>query len=91
MILRLPAEWGHQAVIGVLVQTLYFGLAYIAMKLGVSKVRNIEKPAWQATASVFVFAQHLLGLHPHDVDDAEGAGQQHAQDPGEVPHRASPI
>jgi drug/metabolite transporter (DMT)-like permease len=31
-----PVEWGHQVVIGILVQTLYFGLAYIAMKLGVS-------------------------------------------------------
>jgi drug/metabolite transporter (DMT)-like permease len=31
-----PAEWGHQVVIGILVQTLYFGLAYIAMRLGVS-------------------------------------------------------
>ena len=41
--------------------------------------------------SVFVPAQHFLGFHPHDVDDAEGAGQQHAQDPGEVPHRASRI
>ncbi len=33
---KSPAEWAHQAVIGLLVQTLYFGLAYIAMKLGVS-------------------------------------------------------
>jgi drug/metabolite transporter (DMT)-like permease len=33
---RSPVEWGHQAVIGVLVQTLYFGLAYLAMRLGVS-------------------------------------------------------
>jgi drug/metabolite transporter (DMT)-like permease len=30
------AAWGHQVVIGILVQTLYFGLAYIAMRLGVS-------------------------------------------------------
>lgn len=33
---RNPLEWTHQAVIGLLVQTLYFGLAYIAMRLGVS-------------------------------------------------------
>jgi len=33
---KSPVEWGHQVVIGILVQTLYFGLAYIAMKLGVS-------------------------------------------------------
>jgi drug/metabolite transporter (DMT)-like permease len=33
---RSSAEWGHQAVIGILVQTLYFGLAYLAMRLGVS-------------------------------------------------------
>jgi drug/metabolite transporter (DMT)-like permease len=33
---RSPVEWGHQAVIGILVQTLYFGLAYLAMRLGVS-------------------------------------------------------
>jgi len=33
---KSPVEWGHQAVIGILVQTLYFGLAYIAMRLGVS-------------------------------------------------------
>jgi drug/metabolite transporter (DMT)-like permease len=33
---RRPAEWGHQVVIGLLVQTLYFGLAYVAMRLGVS-------------------------------------------------------
>jgi drug/metabolite transporter (DMT)-like permease len=33
---RNAAEWGHLAVIGILVQTLYFGLAYVAMKLGVS-------------------------------------------------------
>lgn len=31
-----PMEWAHQGVIGILVQTLYFGLAYIAMRLGVS-------------------------------------------------------
>jgi drug/metabolite transporter (DMT)-like permease len=29
-------EWLHQGVIGILVQTLYFGLVYVAMKLGVS-------------------------------------------------------
>jgi drug/metabolite transporter (DMT)-like permease len=29
-------EWVHQGVIGILVQTVYFGLAYIAMRLGVS-------------------------------------------------------
>jgi len=33
---KSPVEWWHQVVIGILVQTLYFGLAYIAMKLGVS-------------------------------------------------------
>jgi drug/metabolite transporter (DMT)-like permease len=33
---KSPVEWGHQVAIGILVQTLYFGLAYIAMKLGVS-------------------------------------------------------
>ena len=33
---KRPAEWGHQAVIGILVQTLYFGLAYMAMRLGIS-------------------------------------------------------
>lgn len=33
---RRPTEWGHQVVIGILVQTLYFGLAYVAMRLGVS-------------------------------------------------------
>ncbi|MCU0561294.1 MAG: DMT family transporter [Desulfobacterales bacterium] len=33
---RRAAEWGHQVVIGLLVQTLYFGLVYIAMTLGVS-------------------------------------------------------
>jgi drug/metabolite transporter (DMT)-like permease len=33
---KSPLEWVHQAVIGILVQTIYFGLAYIAMKLGVS-------------------------------------------------------
>jgi drug/metabolite transporter (DMT)-like permease len=29
-------EWAHLAVIGILVQTLYFGLAYLAMRLGIS-------------------------------------------------------
>ena len=38
-----------------------------------------------------ILAQQLLGLHPHDVDDAEGAGQQYAQDPGEIPHMSSRI
>jgi drug/metabolite transporter (DMT)-like permease len=33
---KSPVEWWHQVAIGILVQTLYFGLAYIAMKLGVS-------------------------------------------------------
>ncbi|MFO7708031.1 MAG: DMT family transporter [Desulfobacterales bacterium] len=33
---RSPVEWGHQAVIGILVQIIYFGLAYVAMRLGVS-------------------------------------------------------
>lgn len=33
---RSPVEWLHQGVIGILVQTLYFGLVYVAMKLGVS-------------------------------------------------------
>jgi drug/metabolite transporter (DMT)-like permease len=33
---KSPVEWGHLAVIGILVQTLYFGLAYIAMRLGIS-------------------------------------------------------
>ena len=33
---KSPMEWAHQGVIGILVQTLYFGLAYIAMRLGVS-------------------------------------------------------
>lgn len=33
---RNPVEWLHQGVIGILVQTLYFGLVYVAMKLGVS-------------------------------------------------------
>ena len=33
---RSPVEWGHQMVIGILVQTLYFGLAYMAMRLGIS-------------------------------------------------------
>jgi drug/metabolite transporter (DMT)-like permease len=33
---RNPLEWLHQGVIGILVQTLYFGLVYVAMKLGVS-------------------------------------------------------
>ncbi len=33
---RSPAEWGHQVVIGILVQIIYFGLAYIAMRLGIS-------------------------------------------------------
>lgn len=31
-----PKEWAHLAVIGILVQTLYFGLAYLAMRLGIS-------------------------------------------------------
>jgi drug/metabolite transporter (DMT)-like permease len=33
---KSPVELGHLAVIGILVQTLYFGLAYIAMRLGIS-------------------------------------------------------
>jgi len=33
---RSLMEWRHQVVIGILVQILYFGLAYIAMRLGVS-------------------------------------------------------
>ena len=31
-----PMEWAHLAVIGILVQTIYFGLAYLAMRLGIS-------------------------------------------------------
>jgi drug/metabolite transporter (DMT)-like permease len=33
---RNPMEWAHLAVIGILVQTFYFGLAYLAMRLGIS-------------------------------------------------------
>jgi drug/metabolite transporter (DMT)-like permease len=33
---RSALEWVHLGVIGILVQTLYFGLAYIAMRLGIS-------------------------------------------------------
>jgi drug/metabolite transporter (DMT)-like permease len=33
---RHPVEWLHLGIIGILVQTLYFGLVYVAMKLGVS-------------------------------------------------------
>ena len=31
-----PMEWVHLAVVGILVQTIYFGLAYLAMRLGIS-------------------------------------------------------
>jgi hypothetical protein len=30
--------------------------------------------------------QHILGFHPHDIDDAEGAGEQYAENPGKIPH-----
>lgn len=33
---RSRVEWVHLGAIGILVQTLYFGLAYIAMRLGIS-------------------------------------------------------
>jgi len=33
---RRGADWMHLAIVGVLIQTLYFGLCYIAFKLGVS-------------------------------------------------------
>ena len=34
--------------------------------------------------------QHLFGFHPHDIDDAEGAGEQYAENPGKIPHDDSP-
>ena len=51
---RSPVEWGHQAVIGILVQTLYFGLAYLAMRLGVSAglqalIVSLQ-PLWSASS-----------------------------------------
>lgn len=33
---KSPVEWRHLMVIGILVQTVYFGLAYVSMRLGVS-------------------------------------------------------
>jgi drug/metabolite transporter (DMT)-like permease len=33
---RSASEWRHQVVIGLLIQTLYFSLSYLGMKLGVS-------------------------------------------------------
>ena len=31
-----PAEWMHLAIVGFLIQTIYFGLSYMAFKAGVS-------------------------------------------------------
>jgi putative transposase len=36
-------------------------------------------------------AQALFRFVPHDVDDAEGDGQKHAEYPGEVPHGSDPL
>src|SRR5690606_34954375 len=33
-----------------------------------------------------VFPLLPIALQPHAVDDAEGAGKQHTENPGEVPH-----
>lgn len=33
---RRPADWAHLAIVGFLIQTVYFGLCYIAFKSGVS-------------------------------------------------------
>ncbi len=33
---KAPSEWMHLAIVGLLIQTVYFGLSYIAFKAGVS-------------------------------------------------------
>lgn len=33
---RQPSEWAHLAIVGFLIQTVYFGLSYIGLKAGVS-------------------------------------------------------
>ncbi len=33
---QTPAQWGHLAVVGFLIQTVYFGLSYIGFKAGIS-------------------------------------------------------
>ena len=54
-------------------------------------VLRLQQGLGITTASVLVAAQHLLGFHPHHVDDPEGAGEQNSQNPGEVPHISSSI
>ncbi len=33
---RRPAEWGHLAVVGLCIQTVYFGMSYLAFRAGVA-------------------------------------------------------